>query len=73
MKKGDSYEMTRIIAHGFHTCICVKLMRVCTVSCVTNMAAGMQKKISHDEVKDSSNDSAKNFALLISGLLSKMK
>ena len=48
-------------------------MRVCTVSCVTNMAAGMQKKISHDEVKDSSNDSAKNFALLVSGLLSKMK
>ena len=48
-------------------------MRVCAVSCVTNMAAGMQEKISHDEVKNSSNESSKDFAALISGLLKKMK
>lgn len=47
-------------------------MRVCAISCITNMAAGMQEKISHDEVQSSSNDSAKNFAVLISGLLAKM-
>ena len=47
-------------------------MRVCAVSCVTNLAAGMQEKISHDEVKSNSIDSSKNFALLISGLLAKM-
>ncbi|MBQ6153835.1 MAG: hypothetical protein IJJ15_08825 [Ruminococcus sp.] len=47
-------------------------MRVCAVSCVTNLAAGMQEKISHDEVKSNSNDSSKSFALLISGLLAKM-
>ena len=47
-------------------------MRVCAVSCVTNMAAGLQEKISHDEVKSNSNDSSKNFALLIGGLLQNM-
>ena len=47
-------------------------MCVCAVSCVTNMAAGLQEKISHDEVKSNSNDSSKNFALLIGGLLQNM-
>lgn len=47
-------------------------MRVCAISCVTNMAAGMQEKISHDEVQSSSDDSSKNFAVLVSGLLAKM-
>lgn len=47
-------------------------MRVCTVSCITNMASGMQEKISHDEVKDSSNQSGENFSKLIDGLLSEM-
>ena len=47
-------------------------MRICTVSCVTNMAAGMQEKISHDEVKNSSDESGENFTKLIDGLLSKM-
>ena len=47
-------------------------MRICVVSCVTNLASGMQEKISHDEVKSNSNDSSKNFALLIGGLLAKM-
>ena len=47
-------------------------MRVCAVSCVTNLAAGMQEKISHDEVQNSSNDSSKDFATLIDGLLAKM-
>ena len=48
-------------------------MRVCCISCITNMAAGMQEKISHEEVQNSSNDSSKNFSTLVSGLLSKMK
>lgn len=48
-------------------------MRVCSISCITNMAAGMQEKISHEEVQNSSNSSSKNFAKLVSGLLSKMK
>ena len=47
-------------------------MRVCTVSCITNMAAGMQEKISHEEVQSSSNDAAKRFAVLVSGLLKNM-
>ena len=47
-------------------------MRVCSISCITNMAAGMQDKISHEEVQNSSNNSSKNFAVLVSGLLSKM-
>ena len=32
----------------------------------------MQDKISHEEVQNSSNNSSKNFAVLVSGLLSKM-
>ena len=48
-------------------------MRVCSISCVTNMAAGIQDKISHEEVKKSSDDSSKNFAVLVSGLLKNMK
>lgn len=48
-------------------------MRVCSISCITNMAAGMQETISHEEVQNSSNDSSKDFATLVSGLLSKMK
>ena len=48
-------------------------MRVCAINCVTNMAAGMQAKISHEEVQGSSNDSAKNFELLVSGLITRMK
>lgn len=48
-------------------------MRVCTVSCVTNMAAGMQEKISHDEVKESSDSSSADFTKLIDGLLTEMK
>ena len=47
-------------------------MRVCSISCITNMAAGMQEKISHEEVQNSSNESAKNFALLVTGLLTNM-
>lgn len=48
-------------------------MRVCSISCITNMAAGMQEKISHEEVQNSSSSSSKSFAKLVSGLLSKMK
>lgn len=48
-------------------------MRVCSISCVTNMAAGIQDKISHEEVKKSSDDSSKSFAVLVSGLIKNMK
>ena len=48
-------------------------MRVCTVSCVTNLAAGMQEKLSHEEVKKASDSSFGNFTKLIDGLLSDMK
>ncbi len=47
-------------------------MRVCSISCITNMAAGMQEKISHEEVQSSSDDASKSFAVLVSGLLKKM-
>ncbi|MBQ7505202.1 MAG: purine-nucleoside phosphorylase [Ruminococcus sp.] len=47
-------------------------MRVCAISCVTNLAAGMQGKISHNEVQSSSDDSSKNFKKLVSGLLEKI-
>ena len=48
-------------------------MRVCSISCITNMAAGMQEKISHEEVQNTSNDASKSFAILVSGLLAKME
>ncbi len=48
-------------------------MRVCSISCITNMAAGMQEKISHEEVHNTSNDASKSFAILVSGLLAKME
>lgn len=48
-------------------------MRVCTVSCITNMAAGMQEKLSHDEVKKASDNSSANFTKLIDSLLTEMK
>ena len=48
-------------------------MRVCTVSCITNLAAGMQAKLSHEEVKKASDNSSANFTKLIDGLLTEMK
>lgn len=45
-------------------------MRICVISCVTNMAAGLQEKISHNEVQSSSDNASKKFAVLVSGLLS---
>ena len=48
-------------------------MRVCTVSCVTNLAAGMQEKLSHEDVKNASDNSSANFTKLIDGLLTDMK
>lgn len=48
-------------------------MRVCVISCVTNMAAGMQETISHEEVKASSDNASDQFAKLIDGLLREMK
>ena len=47
-------------------------MRVCAISCVTNMAAGLQETISHEEVKNTSDNAGQNFARLISGLLREM-
>lgn len=48
-------------------------MRVCAISCVTNMAAGLQEKISNEEVQESSGKASKNFATLVSGLINKME
>ena len=47
-------------------------MRVCNISCITNMAAGLQEEISHDEVKSSSDSASKSFAVLVTGLLSEL-
>lgn len=44
-------------------------MRVLSISCVTNMAAGMQEKLSHEEVKEASDSSADQFSALIQGVL----
>ena len=47
-------------------------MRVCVLSSVTNMAAGLQEEISHDEVQSASDNAGRNAALLISGLISRI-
>lgn len=45
-------------------------MRVCAVSCLTNMAAGIQKApLSHKEVKETANKVYEQFEILISGLI----
>ena len=45
-------------------------MRVCAINCISNMAAGMEEEgFSHDSIKSSVKDSAKNTEVLISGLL----
>ena len=48
-------------------------MRICTISCITNMAAGMQETLSHEEVQASSVRSAANFTKLIRGLIEEME
>ena len=48
-------------------------MRVCDICCITNMAAGLQEKLSHDEVQSSSDSSSKSFAALVNGLISELK
>jgi purine-nucleoside phosphorylase len=48
-------------------------MRVCSISCVTNMAAGMREKITGEDVTNSSSKAENNFSALVSGLLKKMK
>ena len=47
-------------------------MRVCVISNVTNMAAGMQDEISHEDVQSASNLGAENTATLLNGLLSRI-
>lgn len=47
-------------------------MRVCVISCVTNMAAGMQQTLSHEDVKNASDRSAESFSKLVTGLLKEM-
>ena len=47
-------------------------MRICSISLITNMAAGLQDKISHDEVKETSDNSAKQLSTLIDGLLARI-
>ncbi len=47
-------------------------MRVCVISNVTSMAAGLQDKISHEEVQNASDKAVENLNVLISGLLSRI-
>lgn len=47
-------------------------MRVCVINCVTNMAAGLQDTVSHEEVKSSSDKAGENFSKLVDGLLREM-
>ena len=45
-------------------------MRVCTINCVTNMAAGITgEQLSHDHISESANQSSEHFATLVTGLL----
>lgn len=49
-------------------------MKVCTINCVTNMAAGITgEELSHSHVSENARQSAKNFEKLITGLLQKIK
>lgn len=48
-------------------------MKVCGISCVTNMAAGMEEQeLSHSMVSDNADDNTENFTLLISEILKKI-
>jgi purine-nucleoside phosphorylase len=46
--------------------------RVLGISCITNLAAGMQAKLSHDEVKETAERVRGRFVGLLSGVLGKM-
>ncbi len=46
--------------------------RVLGVSCITNLAAGMQAELSHDEVKDTAERVRDRFVGLLSGVLGKL-
>ena len=49
-------------------------MKVCTINCVTNMAAGITgEELSHSHVSENARQSAKNFEKLITGLLQQIK
>ena len=45
------------------------IIRALTVTCVTNMAAGMQSELNHGEVKDQARRSKGDFIKLLSGLI----
>ncbi len=48
-------------------------MRICGISCVTNMAAGMEaEEISDDHIKEQADNVAKEFSILVTGLVEKM-
>ena len=49
-------------------------MKVCGISCVSNMAAGMEEEgFSHDSIHDTAAKSLGNFKVLINGLLDSLK
>ena len=49
-------------------------MKVCTINCVTNMAAGITgEELSHSHVSENAHQSADDFARLITGLLQRIK
>ena len=46
------------------------VMRVCTVSCVTNMAAGIEDELlSHDEIEVYAEEASKHFTVLLKRLI----
>ena len=45
-------------------------MRVCTISCVTNMAAGIEdESLSHDDIEAHAEEASKHFTVLLKGLI----
>ena len=49
-------------------------MRVCGISCITNMAAGIQNQpLSHEEVQETADKVKDSFEKLVTGIVSSMR
>jgi purine-nucleoside phosphorylase len=48
-------------------------MRICGISCISNLAAGMSiVKLNHKEVQETADRAAEKFSALVSGVIRKM-
>ena len=48
-------------------------MKICSVCCITNMAAGIEDvELSHDDINQSADQVSRDFAVLISSLIERM-